>query len=166
MVIDGGECDIGIESTVLSLVHPSPTILRHGAVTKEQLTAALGRQIFELTETEDVDEVHSPGMHPLHYAPDTRVMLRNDFDPQRMSGRIGLISFRAYEDELGFDFAAVTCLSSTCDLHQVAHRLFAALRDMDALDLDSIVIDTCDTRGLGRAIMDRVVRATRQKKAQ
>lgn len=166
MIIDGGDCEIGIESTVLSLVHATPTILRHGAVTKEQLTAALGQQIFELTESVDPDEIHSPGMNPLHYAPDTRVLLRNDFDAQRMSGRIGLISFRAYEDELGFDFAAVTCLSSTCDLHEVARRLFAALREMDTLDLDYIVIDTCDARGLGRAIMDRVIRATRQKKSQ
>ena len=166
MIIDGGMCDIGIESTVLSLVHESPTILRHGAVTKEQLTQALGEQVFELTEAPTPDEILSPGSNPVHYSPSTAVILRSDFNPEKTSGRVGLISFRAYEDDLQFDFAAVTCLSDTGDLNEIAKRLFLSLREMDSLDLNLIVIDSCEERGLGRAIMDRVTRATKRNRVQ
>lgn len=166
MIIDGGICDIGLESTVLSLVHDRPTILRHGAVTKEQLTKTLQEQVFEVSEEPDIDDMISPGMSPVHYAPRTQVILKSDFNSENISGRIGLISFRAYEDELNYDFAAVTCLSDTGDLQEIAKKLFLTLQEMDALTLDCIVLDTCEARGLGRAIMDRVIRATRRNRVQ
>lgn len=70
--IDGGECEIGIESTVLSLVHPKPTLLRPGAITREMLEQTLGKTVVEPTPD---SPILSPGMKYRHYAPKANVKL-------------------------------------------------------------------------------------------
>jgi L-threonylcarbamoyladenylate synthase len=70
--VDGGNCDIGIESTVLSLISDVPTILRPGAITKEMLEEVLGKRVIEAAEG---GPVLSPGMKYRHYAPNANVKL-------------------------------------------------------------------------------------------
>src|SRR5690606_34852066 len=100
LILDGGPCEIGVESTVLSLVHDTPTILRPGVITKEQLSEALSLEVQELVRPPVPADHISPGMSMVHYAPRTKLRMVEDFKPDFASGRIGLIAFKAYEDDL------------------------------------------------------------------
>lgn len=156
MIIDGGPCTVGIESTVLSLVHDEPTVLRHGAVTIEQL-----RDVFEnVTDpvAEKTTEPLSPGMLPEHYAPKTPLVFLSAFDPKVTSGPYGFICFR--EPSHPIPAQEVRVLSASGDLEEAATRLFATLRELDSLGLSCIVVEPCPEEGIGRALMDRLRRAT------
>jgi L-threonylcarbamoyladenylate synthase len=106
----------------------------------------------------------SPGQMTLHYSPRTPVQLVTDWTAQE-DERIGWIRFSndPHVDSTS-SFAKVTrTLSEHGDLTEIARHLFATLRELDELDLDRIVIDTCDEQGIGRAIMDRIRRAAARR---
>jgi L-threonylcarbamoyladenylate synthase len=161
LVIDGGPCQVGLESTVLSLLEKQPKILRPGAITKEQLSALLGVDVAAQALTSDAGSpLPSPGMMSKHYSPSTKVRLWPQTEsPPAVSGRIGAIRFTSSPPP----FPTITCryLSDTGDLEEIAASLFSALRDLDGMSLDVIVVDTCERSGLGEAIMDRLLRASR-----
>src|SRR6185312_16150580 len=71
LVLDGGPCQVRIESTVLDLTRPRPTILRPGAITREQISAAIGAVDVEETTALSNQPARSPGQQPVHYAPMT-----------------------------------------------------------------------------------------------
>ena len=100
----------------------------------------------------------------VHYSPQTPVQLVSDWTAQD-DERIGWIRFsndpQAHPTQ---KVAPVTrTLSEQGDLTEIARLLFATLRELDELDLDRIVIDTCEEQGIGRAIMDRIRRATARR---
>ena len=167
MILDGGASQVGLESTILSLVESPPRILRHGAVTAEQLSTALGIEVDRLVRSApDIDGVDpagliAPGQMTVHYAPATPVMLWPTWAAGEQAGRAALITLSAGSLDAAKQqaFSAVRSLSDKGDLSEVARRLFATLRELDQLDLDCIVVDTCEEEGLGRAIMDRLKRA-------
>lgn len=74
LILDGGQCDIGIESTVITLCTPIPTVLRPGDVELDQLRAVLGRVDVHTRPLEQETPASSPGQHPLHYAPQTPLL--------------------------------------------------------------------------------------------
>lgn len=155
MILDGGPCAVGIESTVVSLIHDTPTILRHGAVTKEQLLSVLGA-IGDPT-AEPRPEQLSPGMMREHYAPCTPLLFLAEFCPAKAVGPIGFITFHQSAPPLAG--AEVRTLSAAGDLEEAAQKLFATLRELDQLHLSCIVIEPCSEEGIGRALMDRLRRA-------
>ena len=156
-ILDGGTCQVGIESTVLSLVDDSAVILRPGAVTKEQLEEVLGA--VELAGSSVKHDKLSPGLLDKHYSPRTRVALRSEVDPSTLRGNVGLITFFETYEDLGYEFHAVHTLSAKGNPAEIAQNLYSALREQDNLGLDIILIDSCPEIGLGRAIMDRVRKA-------
>jgi L-threonylcarbamoyladenylate synthase len=160
-ILDGGECKVGIESTVLSLVDDPPLILRPGAVTREQIEHALGCPVsLQATQRSDDDSLPSPGMLAKHYAPRTKVLLRTAVTTNTLfPAKVGAIVFRG-DTLLPFNPSALRILSERGDLSEVAASLFSALRELDAAGLDLIVVDTCEPIGLGAAIMDRLLRAS------
>ncbi|MBN8550463.1 MAG: threonylcarbamoyl-AMP synthase [Deltaproteobacteria bacterium] len=160
MVLDGGACSVGLESTIVSLVSPNPVLLRPGAVTFEQLKAVLPE--LELSRSADTPEQPlSPGLLREHYAPSTKIVLKAKITPSEYPARVGLISFGQIEgSEQESRYSAVNVLSQSGDLSEIASKLFAAIREQDGLGLDLIVVDSCSEVGLGRAIMDRLLRAT------
>ncbi len=159
-VLDGGPCAIGLESTVLSLLEQSPRILRPGAITRAKLEEVLETEVLGATDLDEKQEVKlSPGLLAKHYAPRTPVRLHSTLPPNTaLPGRIGVILFGPHE--LSFVPTETRILSERGDLEEVAARLFAALRELDALSLDVIIVDTCNPVGLGEAIMDRLLRAS------
>ncbi|RMG42617.1 MAG: threonylcarbamoyl-AMP synthase [Candidatus Dadabacteria bacterium] len=158
IIIDGGKCEVGLESTVISIVNDVPVILRPGYITREQLEDALG-EVKQVSYTVP-SRPESPGMLSKHYAPKTKVVLKKNIDPGNLPKKIGFISFGpAGSGEPDIPLTVRDNLSSSGDLEEVAENLYDALRKQDKMGLDLIVVDTCDKTGLGAAIMDRLTRA-------
>jgi L-threonylcarbamoyladenylate synthase len=167
-VLDGGPCEIGLESTVLSLVGDEPIILRPGAVTEGELARLLGcRVLTDQTATsasfsEETSPLLSPGLLAKHYSPQTPVRLISNLDPALCQGlKVGAILFTR-ETKLPVIPKVCITLSEQGALEEVAAKLFAALRELDSAKLDLIIVDTCEPIGLGAAIMDRLFRASKE----
>lgn len=139
--LDGGACDVGLESTVVALLDV-PRLLRPGAVTREEIEAVVG----PLAEAE-VDAKRSPGRLARHYSPKAPV-------------RLNAASAAAGEAYLAFGPGDHRWnLSPTGDLREAAARLFAYLRDADRSSPAAIAVAPIPHEGLGEAINDRLKRA-------
>lgn len=142
-VLDGGPCDVGLESTIVA-VGDAPTLLRPGGLPVEQIEAGLGRSVLARDET---GAVTAPGQLESHYAPSVGVRL-----DAKCAG--------AGEVMLGFgDVDGDMNLSPSGDMREAAANLFAALRALDNADGRTIAVAPIPDTGLGRAINDRLRRA-------
>lgn len=148
MILDGGPCRVGVESTVLSLAGRRPALLRPGGVSVEEIEKRIGP-----VKRGGSKRIESPGQLLQHYA--TRTPMRR-LGARRPKGRVGLLAFR--RSRPGFE--AVEVLSASGDLREAAARLFSAMRSLDGRGLDAIVYEPVPEKGLGRAIMDRLRRAS------
>ena len=151
LILDGGRTPVGLESTVLDLSAEAPALLRPGGVTSEQLTALLG-PIAALTK----GSLKSPGMLASHYAPSLPLRLEAD----RAQPGDALLAFGP---EAPPGFAEVLWLSRSGDLAEAAANLFAMLRRIDRPPFTGIAVMPIPEHGLGRAINDRLRRATAPK---
>jgi L-threonylcarbamoyladenylate synthase len=162
-VLDGGPCEVGLESTVLSLLTPTPRVLRPGAITLDTIRHTLGCPVEgPLSSGEPHSgEFLSPGLLAKHYSPRTKVRLRTTLaQGEQLPEKTGALIFSEWTPD--FPTIVTKVLSKCGDLEEIATRLFGALRELDEAHLDLIVVDTCEPIGLGEAIMDRLVRASRQ----
>lgn len=157
LILDGGLCSVGVESTVVSLIDTQPELLRPGSITLEQLTAIIGPVYCGAS---DHDQPMAPGQLTRHYATLTPLTILDSpatqtvLEPGERAGLLLLSSSSENENH----FVAVEVLSTTGDMHEAARNLFAALRRLDALQLDRIYAEPCKEVGLGMAIMDRLRR--------
>jgi L-threonylcarbamoyladenylate synthase len=154
LVLDGGPCRVGVESTILSLAAEPPVILRPGGVPRETLEEALG---LRLGVASPAERPLAPGQLARHYS--TRTPLRILPGPSERApdgGRVGLLAWRSAG--VG-SYAATEVLAPDGSPETAAANLFAALRRLDAAGLDLILAEPCDEAGLGHAIMDRLRRA-------
>jgi L-threonylcarbamoyladenylate synthase len=145
LILDGGPCEVGLESSVLDMSGEAPVLLRPGGIPLEELELALGRKVA----TAGVgNTIASPGMLESHYAPGL---------PLRMNAE----QATAGEALLGFGPApdATANLSETGELREAAANLFAMLRSLDVADFTAIAVMPIPETGLGRAINDRLRRA-------
>jgi L-threonylcarbamoyladenylate synthase len=154
LVLDGGPCRVGLESTILSLAG-DPVILRPGGLPREALEDALGTRLAVAAPGE---RPLAPGQLQRHYATRTPLAILDQKAKAAPSGpeRIGLL---AQGPTHAPGFAAVEVLAPDGALETAAARLFAALRRLDAMGLDRILAEPCAETGLGHAIMDRLRRA-------
>lgn len=157
LILDGGPCSVGVESTIVSLVGPHPELLRPGSITVEQLSAVIGsiRRSLPVNDTPI-----APGQLPRHYATQTRLTILASVGARPVlkdDERAGLLIFSQTSQRDTY-FAAVEVLSPTGDFREAALHLFAALRRLDSLGLDRIYAEPCKEDGLGLAIMDRLRR--------
>jgi len=155
VILDGGPCRMGLESTVVDATGDVPVILRPGGVTAEEIEAVVG-SVREVTAAATGDEgLASPGMLARHYAPGKRVRL----NAQRAEGGEALLAFGpgAPADALN--------LSPSGDLTEAAANLFAMLHALDAGLAPAIAVMPVPERGLGRAINDRLRRAAQPEDA-
>ena len=164
-IIDGGDCEVGIESTVLDLNSDQhPTILRPGGVSKEDLEELLGGV---QVHSDSVSRPASPGMKYRHYAPRARVILiegdakksmktlKSRIAQEKALGRrVGAL---VYGDEKGIEADAVMSLGETSD--DAGKSLFAHLREMDRKGIDTIIVEGVEEKGSGLAIMNRLKKA-------
>ncbi|NKB22063.1 MAG: threonylcarbamoyl-AMP synthase [Alphaproteobacteria bacterium] len=151
MIIDDGPCQIGLESTIVDLTTDTPTLLRAGGVTVELLE----RQIGEIQSTTDDDTApKAPGMLSRHYA--TSIPLRMD----AMELRDGEAMLAFGGRTLGP--APASCnLSRGGDVKEAAANLFDMMRQLDKPEYSGIAVMEIPETGLGRAINDRLRRASR-----
>ena len=150
LVLAGGRCEVGIESTVLDLSGPRPTLLRPGAVTREVIEELIGTIAVSDDDPVDGEARKSPGQLTRHYAPSLPVRLDAD---GAQSGE----AFLAFGPTLGS--GATPNLSPTGDLNEAAANLFAMLRTLDAGPWSGIAVAPIPEEGLGVAINDRLRRA-------
>lgn len=154
LVIDGGPCAMGVESTVVAVEAGRLCILRAGPVTPEEL-APFGPVEFAAAGALP----HAPGQLKSHYAPRTPLRLADLPEAAGAAGtlRAGLLAWQAPPS--GGNFAAVEVLSPSGDLREGAAGLFAKLRRLDEAGLDVIYAEPVPEHGLGLAIMDRLRKA-------
>jgi len=159
LILDGGPCQVGVESTILSFSEEMPRLLRPGGVTLEEIERVIGR-VEPCSNKEGMPG--APGMLPRHYAPRTPILLDREATVRDSvkHKKIGLLAYR--EPREAAPFHHVEVLSMKGDPREAAANLFAAIRRLDTMDLDLIVAETVPEEGLGRAIMDRLRRASRR----
>lgn len=157
MILDGGECRVGVESTVLDLSSPRPLLLRPGGLPRAEIERVLGEALGGAVPV-DPDRPTAPGQLASHYAPERPVRL----DATSVAGDEALLAFGP-DGPAG---AAVTLqLSATGDLAEAAANLFAHLRRLDRPDLRAIAVAPIPETGLGEAINDRLRRAAAPRDA-
>jgi len=158
IILDGGKCSVGVESTIISLIGSKPVLLRPGGTPVEELEKVLGEvQRFEALP----ERPEAPGQLKRHYATRTRLEVFSGVEHElsiRLGERIGVLSLGPLADP--GRYAAVEVLSSSGNLREAAANLFAALRRLDEMDLERIVALPVPEIGLGIAIMDRLTRCS------
>lgn len=155
MILDGGPCGVGLESTVIDLTTDQVVMLRPGGITLDQVAEVLGTDVV-MAEADD-NAPKSPGMLTSHYAPGLPVRLNADAPDQKKYGHEILLAFGDCVTK-GFD--KVLWLSKTGDDREAAANLFAKLHEADQPRFDGIAIAPIPDTGLGLAINDRMKRAS------
>jgi L-threonylcarbamoyladenylate synthase len=181
LILDGGPCAVGVESTVLDLCSEQPTILRPGGVSLEALCAIVpnvqpprSRRAKDTADPaeNDLAAQHSPGQMLTHYAPAVPLllfdgstesmraaMLAEARQRQALGQRVGVLV--ADEDVATFQQsgAQVRSLGNAADPAQIASSLFQSLRALEDAHVQVILCRQFDNRGLGLAIRDRLLKA-------
>ena len=163
-IIDGGNTDIGLESTVVKVIDGIPTILRPGFITKEDILDAVGIVKVDDNIFKKVDgPVESPGMKYRHYAPNSKCELiyikdeveRVKYFKEKANNNTVIIGSSLLKDIPCKEF-----LYYGDTLNEISHNIFTLLRLADKYNPDIILIEGVSKDGLGLAIMNRLVRAS------
>ena len=157
LILDGGACEVGVESTIVDLSGDSPAILRHGGITQEELEATL-RQAVPFRAA---GSVRAPGTLAAHYAPRAKVVL---CAPGEMEARVrtlaarrlavAVLSWERPQVDVQYNFVELPR-----DAAGLARGLYAALRKADELECDAALVAMPESAGLGAAVRDRLMRA-------
>lgn len=150
LVLDGGPCRIGVESTVIDLTGGPTRLLRPGGVARAEIEAAIG----PLAPAEEAGAPRSPGMRAQHYAPSLPLRLDARGAAERPDEAL-----LAFGPEIPPGYAAVRNLSAAGDTGEAAANLFAMLRELDRPEFGRIAVMPVPQTGLGEAINDRLKRA-------
>jgi len=168
MILAGGSCDIGLESTVIDLSTETPLILRPGGVTADSIKTATGLDIRTHTTSHTVSKFRpkSPGQLLKHYAPNIPVRL-NAIDIKEGEALLAFGSIKFMAKKSGGSAGTlphfqIRNLSETADLNEAATNLFRMLRELDTPSHSAIAVMNIPNTGLGIAINDRLHRAAEQ----
>lgn len=163
MIIDGGDCTVGVESTIIKLDDEKNIILRPGGVPREEIESIIG-PVEIATDIEGDPE--APGRLPYHYSPTIPVLLVEtirEIDFSRSDA--GFLIFRKIDRELPLDRTEILSLNG--DLKEAASNLFSSLHRLDKMNIKVIIAESVPEQGLGIAIMDRLRKAAKKiKKAE
>jgi L-threonylcarbamoyladenylate synthase len=152
LILDGGPCPVGVESTVISLAGSAPLLLRPGGIARTAIEAVIG-PVATLADVPGSEAARtSPGLLGRHYAPHLPVRL----DATRVGPDEALLAFGPRPLRGG---AALRNLSATGDLAEAARNLFAMLRELDSPAYRGIAVMSIPATGIGAAINDRLKRA-------
>lgn len=163
-VIDGGDCEIGLESAVLDMSTDIPVLYRPGKITAEDIGGVIGK-IDKVTQTEDGEKPKSPGLKYKHYAPKAEVRILHGSGEQAAeyaaaqcnickTGMLVFDEFPSFDDQL-----ITYSLGSRTKPQEAAHRLFAALRALDDRGAEVILAPEIPDTGLWSAVRNRLYRA-------
>lgn len=153
-ILDGGVCKIGVESTIVDFTEKKSKVLRLGGLSVEEIEGVIGK--VEIN-TSSSSKPNAPGMLSSHYSP-TVPVVRGSIETllkDNKTRRIGVLSYtEKYDGYPNF------VLSEKADLHEAAMNLFAGLRWFEGQEIDIIITEPVPDIGLGRAINDRLKRAS------
>jgi L-threonylcarbamoyladenylate synthase len=165
LILDGGQSDVGIESTVVSLCTPVPTLLRPGDVELDQLRAVLGRVDVAPHVQCPVAPASSPGRHPVHYAPQTPCLRYESHEYPRV------VSYLADHAAWSIILLAINGRMLASPRHRIvgmpmhppsyARHLYSSLRAADTSGTATILVEMPPDEPEWMAIRDRLVRATK-----
>jgi len=159
MILEGGPCQNGLESTIIGFENNEPILYRLGAISIEEIETVVGK--IKVNNTNE-KAPNAPGMLAKHYSPKTKTYLTDgieQFIKEHPNKTIGLLSFK--EDRTDLALKHVEILSKSGDLKEAASKLYSALHTLDGLHLDIIVAERFPDSGLGKSINDRLERATK-----
>ncbi len=165
-IVDGGDCDFGVESTVISMVCEVPRLLRPGKITPEQIEEVIGGIEIDdavYSKLKPGQVALSPGMKYKHYAPKTKVYLVKgssqdyaDFINSKKSENILALCFEEDKKLLETDFLSY---GSETDFSSQAKNIFSCLREADKLGHDAIYAHFAEPKGVGLAVYNRLIRS-------
>ena len=167
MVLDGGSCKSGIESTIIGFENGEPIIYRLGSTSIEAIEAVVGTIEIKNSSAEhgrSQKEVapEAPGMLERHYAPKTKTILTTNIAEAIETYKDLKIGLLTYNDILNDDAIAYKIvLSEGKNLEEAASKLYDALHQLDQQQLDIIIAEQLPDYGLGKSINDRLQRATK-----
>lgn len=159
MVLDGGACEKGIESTIIGFDNDEPIIYRLGSTSVEAIESVVGSIKIQNKKEKTPD---APGMLARHYAPKTKTVLTDNLQEtiEDFKGKqIGLLLYNDILNDEHINFKIV--LSEDKNLEEAASKLYDALHQLDKQDLDIIIAERLPDYGLGKSINDRLNRATK-----
>jgi L-threonylcarbamoyladenylate synthase len=151
LILDGGVCTVGVESTIIDCTHENPRILRPGAITEEMIIDATGDSIASEVSNEDRPEIRVSGSLESHYSPLATVLL--DQPPIAGQGFIALAESPTPE--------GVIRLACPENIEEFAQVLYASLRAADERELQKVVVMQPQGNGIAIAIRDRLIRAAK-----
>lgn len=159
MVLDGGNCANGIESTIVGFENDEPVVYRLGSISTEEIEKVIGNVSVRNNKEQ---APNAPGMLEKHYSPRTKTYLVQDitdFIKQHPEKKIGLLLHST--NHKNFNVSNVIYLTKTGNLKEAASNLYSAMHKMDQLDLDMIIAQRLPNYDLGQSINDRLERATK-----
>jgi L-threonylcarbamoyladenylate synthase len=162
LILDGGPCEVGLESTIIDVTGESPSILRPGAVTAEQVAAVLSSKVAPPT----ANAPRVSGSLPSHYAPQARVeivpadsLLDRARELAEQGERVAVLAAESCSDLGATAPAGLAILELPADIAQFGRALYALLRQVDELGCTVAVASLPPEAGVGAAIADRLRRA-------
>jgi L-threonylcarbamoyladenylate synthase len=158
LILDGGLCNLGLESTIVGIDENfSPVIYRHGLISQEDIENIVGTVKSKLTAT---NSPLAPGMMKQHYAPITPSYLVDDLEeilPHLSNNKVGVLAFDKLESK---EFHVARFLSESANYLEAAANLYRMMHELDTYNLDLILLKKMPDPMLGRAINDKLERAS------
>ena len=166
LILDGGDCEVGIESTIIDCTRGEPVLLRPGQITRAQVEAACGRAVRGKDAPQDVSGQAAPrasGTLESHYAPRAKVRLMSAQDItaklQALGPHANNLGLWSNERPSGSDGAGVLWRAQPNSAEQAAHDLFGVLRDLDARGVTQIWVQLPPDTAEWEGVRDRLQRA-------
>jgi L-threonylcarbamoyladenylate synthase len=159
-VLEGGPCQIGLESTIVSFVGENPQLLRLGGLSVEAIESILGLNL-SIDHVINNENPEAPGMLTKHYAPATKLRIGKpeNFLNEYTFNEMAYLAFSKAHVEIPMQQQLI--LSPSANLAEAAQNLFSAIREADQLHTKIIVAEPFPNQQLGRAINDRLARASK-----
>jgi len=159
MILDGGNCQKGIESTIIGFENNEPVLYRLGSLSIEDIENSIGKVQIKNNNEKSPD---APGMLSRHYAPKTQTFLFKEIEPFIQSNTNKKIGLLLFDKPSKSNVIHQEILSKNSDLKEAAANLYAALHKLDKMNLDIIIAQEFPDQELGKSINDRLLRATKK----
>jgi len=161
VILDGGQCQRGIESTIIGFKDGDPIVYRLGSLSLDEIQQSVGK--VKTLETKTSKQPEAPGMLSRHYAPKTDTVLTEHVRETIQAFPHEKIGVLLFKNRLTNDTVySQEVLSESGDLNEAARNLYAAMHRLDQLDLDKIIAEKLPEFGLGLTLNDKLTRATKK----